>query len=234
MVCPISHARHCPSWTACPRDQKTPEITAWDAMIVAKWRARPGIMGHRVRPDLCSPVNSMLAVGRVLIVLIFRTSDALAAAYGIAVDGVMVISTFLVGIVAVRSMEVEYAVVIAVFGTLGLVDLTFLSAEHAQDRAGGWLPLAMAAMVFVRFDTWRVGRRVHSNTCAKILCRSISSWNVLSAARVAGTRDLPGGSHRFVPGPLLHSLKHTSVMHERVVLASTAWENVSVCAIGGV
>src|SRR4029077_7437642 len=106
-------------------------------------------------------INAMLAVGVVLIVLIFKTSDNLAAAYGIAGTGVMVISTFLVAIVAVRRWHWRLPVVIAVFGTLGFIDLAFLWSTARNIVQGGWLPLAMAALVFVLIDTWRIGRRVH-------------------------------------------------------------------------
>ena len=122
-------------------------------------------------------INAMLAIGVVLIVLIFKSSDALAAAYGIAVTGVMVISTFLVAIVARRQWRWRMPLVIAVFGTLGLVDLAFLSSNTLKIVQGGWLPLAMAGMVFVVIDTWRIGRRVHLEPCAKARCRSTCSWS---------------------------------------------------------
>src|SRR5689334_108196 len=171
-------------------------------------------------------VNAMLAVGVVLIVLIFRTSDALAAAYGIAVTGVMVISTFLVGIVAVRQWKWRMPVVIAVFGALGLVDLTFLSANTLKIVQGGWLPLAMAALVFVLIDTWRVGRRVHVDHMREDTLPLDVFLERAPAARVAGTAIFLAARTDVVPGPLLHSLKHYKVMHERVVLASISVENV--------
>src|SRR6202166_1734676 len=74
-------------------------------------------------------VNALLCVGVVLIVLIFRSSDALAWAYGIAVTGVMVISTFLVGVVALHRWKWRLPAVLAVFGALGLIDLTFLASN---------------------------------------------------------------------------------------------------------
>ncbi len=146
-------------------------------------------------------INTMLAIGVVLIVLIFKTSDALAAAYGIAVTGVMVISTFLVAVVAVRRWRWRLPVVIAVFGTLGLVDLAFLSANTLKVVQGGWLPLAMAAAVFVLIDTWRIGRRVHLEHQ-----RDGTIPIDLFLARAAGRarrrhRDLPRRAHRCDAGP---------------------------------
>ena len=171
----------------------------------------------------------MLAIGVVLIVLIFKTSDALAAAYGIAVTGVMVISTFLVAIVAVRRWRwklphrhrrVRHAWV--------SIDLAFLSANSLKIVQGGWLPLAMAARVFVLIDTWRVGRRVHHGSHARRhpADRSVPGARDKTPARVAGTAMFLAPRTDVTPGPLLHSLKHYKVLHERVVIASIAVEDM--------
>jgi len=173
-------------------------------------------------------VNTMLAVGVVLIVLIFKTSDNLAAAYGIAVTGVMVISTFLVAIVAIRRWRWRVPVVIAVFGMLGLVDLAFLAANSLKVVQGGWLPLAMAATVFVLIDTWRVGRRVHMEHMRDDTLSLDLFLERAPAARVAGTAIFLAARTDVVPGPLLHSLKHYKVLHERVVLASITVENIPI------
>jgi KUP system potassium uptake protein len=94
-------------------------------------------------------MNTFLAIGVVLIVLIFRSSAALATAYGIAVTGVMVISTFLVSIVAARQWGWGKRTAILVFGPLALIDLAFLSANSLKIVQGGWLPIAIAAAVFL-------------------------------------------------------------------------------------
>ncbi len=175
-------------------------------------------------------INTMLAVGVVLIVLIFKTSDALAAAYGIAVTGVMVISTFLVGVIAVRRWRWRLPVVIAVFGSLGLVDLAFLSANTLKVVQGGWLPLAMAAMVFVLIDTWRVGRRVHLEHLRDGTLPIDLFLARAPAERVAGTAVFLAARTDVTPGPMLHSLKHYHVLHERVVLCSITVDDVPFVA----
>jgi KUP system potassium uptake protein len=167
-------------------------------------------------------INVMLCLGVVLIVLIFKSSDALAAAYGIAVTGVMVISTALVGIVAIHRWHWSKPAVFGVFGVLGLIDLTFLASNALKITQGGWLPLAVAAGVFVVMDTWRVGRRVHME---KMREGSLALDLFLERAdkmtqRIAGTAVFMSPRSDVVPGTLLHSLKHYKVLHERIVLAT--------------
>jgi len=171
-------------------------------------------------------INTMLAIGVVLIVLIFKTSDALAAAYGIAVTGVMVISTFLVGVVAIRRWRWRKPVVFVVFGALGLIDLAFLSANTLKVVQGGWLPLAMAATVFVLIDTWRVGRRVHLEHLRDGTLPLDLFLARAPADRVAGTAIFMAARTDVTPGPMLHSLKHYHVLHERVVLVSLTVDDV--------
>jgi KUP system potassium uptake protein len=167
-------------------------------------------------------VNVMLCVGVVLIVLIFKSSAALGTAYGIAVTGVMVISTVLVGLVAIYRWRWSRPAVFAVFGVLGLIDLAFLASNSLKIVEGGWFPLAVAAAVFVVMDTWRIGRRLHME---KIREGSLAIDLFLARAdkmtqRVAGTAVFMSARSDVVPGAMLHSLKHYHVLHERVVLAT--------------
>ncbi|HEY1710909.1 MAG TPA: potassium transporter Kup [Rhizomicrobium sp.] len=173
-------------------------------------------------------INAMLCIGVILIVLIFKSSDALAAAYGIAVTGVMAISTFLVAVVAAQKWKWRLPVVVAVFGLLGAVDLTFLAANSLKIAEGGWLPLAVAAAVFVLMDTWRIGRRVHldrirDGAMPMSLFLERADKN---AQRIAGTAVFLTPRTDITPGTLLHSLKHYRLLHERVVLLSVGVEDV--------
>jgi KUP system potassium uptake protein len=174
--------------------------------------------------------NAILAVGVVLIVLIFRSSDALATAYGIAVTGVMAISTFLAATVAVRQWHWNWRWSIAVFGFLGLIDLAFLASNALKIVEGGWLPLAIAAGIFMIMETWRLGRRVHLE---KIRGESLQLDLFLDRAdktpmRVAGTAVFLTARADAVPGALLHNLKHNKVLHERVVLCHVQVDNTPV------
>ena len=172
-------------------------------------------------------MNAFLAVGVVLIVLIFRSSGALAAAYGIAVTGVMVIDTFNASIVAGKQWRWNPAVVIGLFGAIGISDLLFFSANSLKIPEGGWLPLLIAFGVFVGMDTWRRGRRVHME---KVRSESLPLALFLeradkSAQRVAGLGVFLSSRTDVVPGALLHNLKHNKVLHERVVIATVSVED---------
>jgi KUP system potassium uptake protein len=168
--------------------------------------------------------NAMLAVGVVLIVLIFKSSDALAAAYGIAVTGVMVISTGLVAVVARYRWKWKLPAVLAVFGVLGIIDLAFMGSNALKIVQGGWLPLAVAGATFVVMDTWRVGRRIHLDAMRD---NALSLDLFLERAdkfsqRIAGTAVFLSPRLDTVPNALLHSLKHYKVLHERVVLCQVS------------
>ncbi|HEX4157899.1 MAG TPA: potassium transporter Kup [Rhizomicrobium sp.] len=175
-------------------------------------------------------MNTYLCIGVALIVLFFRSSDALAAAYGIAVTGVMVISTMLAVVVAMRRWKWPLRLIIPVFGPLALIDLSFLAANSLKIREGGWLPLLIAAGVFIVMDTWRRGRRVHIE---KVRSESMPLDLFLERAdktpvRVSGTAVFLSPRGDVVPGALLHNLKHNRVLHERVVLAHVVVENIPV------
>ena len=172
-------------------------------------------------------INALLAIGVVLIVLIFKNSGSLAAAYGIAVTGVMVIDTLHASIVAARQWKWNMRVVVAVFGLLAAIDIMFLTSNALKIVEGGWLPLAMAATVFIVMETWRIGRRAHQD---RIRNESMPLDLFLERAdktpvRVAGTAVFLTARSDAVPGALLHNLKHNKVLHERVLLTNVTVED---------
>jgi KUP system potassium uptake protein len=172
-------------------------------------------------------MNALLAVGVVLIVLIFKSSDALAAAYGIAVTGVMVIDTFNAGIVAKKQWKWIPWLVIFLFGAMGISDMVFFTSNALKIPEGGWLPLLIAFGVFVAMDTWRRGRKVHME---KVRSESLPLSLFLeradkSTTRVAGLGVFLSSRTDIVPGALLHNLKHNKVLHERVVIANVVVED---------
>jgi KUP system potassium uptake protein len=175
-------------------------------------------------------MNALLCAGVVMIVLIFRSSNALAAAYGIAVTGVMVIDTFHAGIVANRQWNWNIRWVLLLFGMLAAIDWAFLASNSLKIVEGGWLPLAIAGTVFLVMETWRKGRRHHQ----EIVRDESMPLDLFMAradktpTRVAGTAVFLNARTDVVPGSLLHNLKHNRVLHERVVLAHVVVDDTPV------
>jgi KUP system potassium uptake protein len=179
-------------------------------------------------------MNLAMLVGVVLIVLIFRTSGALAAAYGIAVSGVMLIDTFNASIVAAGQWKWGVRRAAMVFGALAFIDLAFLLANSLKIVEGGWLPLAVAAGAFIIMETWRLGRRAHIE---RIRNESMPLDLFMERAektptRVAGTAVFLSARNDAVPGALLHNLKHNKVLHERVVLMHVEVEDTPIVPPG--
>ncbi len=177
-------------------------------------------------------VNLLLCIGVVLLVLIFRNSDSLLAAYGLAVTGVMVIDTFNAGLVASRQWRWAPWLVIGLFGLMGISDLILAGANALKIPQGGWLPLLLAAVVVVLMDTWRRGRRVHLE---KVRNDSLPLSLFLeradkSTVRVAGLGVFLCSRTDIVPGALLHNLKHNKVLHERVVICNVVVEDTPFVA----
>jgi KUP system potassium uptake protein len=175
-------------------------------------------------------MNFVLCTGVVLIVLIFRSSASLATAYGIAVTGVMAIDTFNASIVAAKQWGWGVRWAAPVFGALAFIDLMFLSSNSLKVVAGGWLPLVIAAGVFVVMETWRVGRRAHqerirNDSMPLDLFIEKADKNPL---RVAGTAAFLTARGDVVPGALLHNLKHNKVLHERILLVHVDVEDTPI------
>jgi KUP system potassium uptake protein len=165
-------------------------------------------------------MNAVLCIGVVLIVLIFKSSNALGAAYGIAVTGEMFISTMLVGLVAVRQWKWRIWTAVPIFGLLGLVDLAFLGSNALKIVEGGWLPLFIATCVYTIMGTWRLGRRIQLD---RIRNESMPVSLLVERAdktpvRVAGTAVFLSARADVCPSALLHNLKHNKVLHERILV----------------
>jgi KUP system potassium uptake protein len=163
-------------------------------------------------------INRMLLVLTLAVVVGFRSSDNLGAAYGIAVVGTMTIDSILVMIVF-RRMWNWSRVKVGVVGTLFLfVDLAFLTANADKVEHGGWFPLVLGTVIFTLMATWRRGRELvvreikHSGLALEPFIASIIAHPPL---RVPGTAVFLTASQEGVPHALLHNLKHNKVLHER-------------------
>ena len=166
-------------------------------------------------------VNWLLMAGVLLLVLAFRSSGALSAAYGIAVSVTMLTTTLLAGVVAWRLWRWNPLAVGLGVGLFAAVDLTFIVANSLKIAEGGWLTLVVAALVMVVFTTWAKGRRVTEEAAAEERLALAPFIDALAAGmphRVHGTAVFMTADAASVPHALLHNLKHNQVLHERVIV----------------
>ncbi len=163
-------------------------------------------------------INRMLLVLTLAVVLGFRSSDNLGAAYGIAVVGTMTIDSILVMIVFRRMWHWSRIQVAAVGALFLAVDLGFLTANADKVEHGGWFPLVMGAVIFTLMATWRRGRELVMREVKQgglALEPFISSIVTHPPLRVPGTAVFMTANESGVPHAMLHNLKHNKVLHER-------------------
>jgi KUP system potassium uptake protein len=174
-------------------------------------------------------VNITLALGSIATVFGFKSSSSLAAAYGIAVTGTMIVTTLALYMVMVRAWQWPVWRAVALCGVFLTLDFVFFASNLHKFYDGGWLPLFIAAGVLAIMATWKTGkseifRRVYANEITEgELCRIASSKHLV---RVRGTGVFMAGSPTGTPLVLLHHVKANKVLHETVVLLSIATEEV--------
>ncbi len=170
-------------------------------------------------------INWLLMISIILLVVSFGTSSNLAAAYGIAVTGTMLITNILAIAVAVRLWS--WSPLRAILGALPFIciDLGFFLANTIKIADGGWFPLVFGMVVFILLTTWKRGRELLGERLAadamqlKPFIASISEGCV---ERVSGTAVFMTPDPESVPHAMLHSLKHYKVLHEQVIVLSVS------------
>jgi KUP system potassium uptake protein len=175
-------------------------------------------------------VNWALMVATIILVIGFRTSSNLAAAYGVAVSTTMLITTILAYVVArdLLHWSVLRAGLITVAFLIG--DIAFLTANYFKIIHGGWFPLLIAAIVFTIMTTWRKGREILT---ARLRDGALSPEEFVASlrhrapVRVPGTAVFMHRSRDIIPSALLHSLKHYKALHTQVILLTVVTEEVS-------
>ena len=174
-------------------------------------------------------VNFFLMICCIALVLIFKESSNLAAAYGIAVTGTMAITSLLFYAVARQIWQWDISSAVLVTGFFLLIDLAFFSANTAKILHGGWVPIAMGAVVFLFMTTWLRGRVVLSEL---MISRAMPMEDFLkkieqeNPPRVKGTAVFMTPNRDVAPSVLLHHYKHNKVLHERVVLLTVLTKKV--------
>ena len=174
-------------------------------------------------------INWMLALAVAALVLGFKSSSALASAYGIAVTGTMMIDTILAFVVVRALWKWSWAKAGLFLALFLIVDLAFFGANTLKIADGGWFPLVLAVAIFTLLATWRKGRRLLSEQMEKNsipLDAFIGSLKINPPYRAAGTSVFMTASLEGVPRALLHNLYHNRVLHERVVLLNVQIDDI--------
>lgn len=168
-------------------------------------------------------VNNILFITVILLVIGFKDSSAMAAAYGVSVTGSMLIDTFLMIVLASQGWRVK-PWIIWVLGTAYLIiDIALFSANAIKFLHGAWVPVMLGIIVFTIMRTWRRGRdlvRQQVNRDSLRIEHFITSVMTDPPVRVQGTAIFMTPSNDYLPPAMLHNLKHNKVLHEHNILLS--------------
>jgi KUP system potassium uptake protein len=197
-------------------------------------RLRAIYTSERVIGQIYVPVvNWGLMLSCITLVLGFRTSSNLAAAYGVAITTTMLITTILFYVVARLRWNWPATAALPIAAFFIVIDLAFFGANMLKITHGGWFPLLVSAAILFLMLTWRKGRRVLRSRLGEIcipLDAFLSELKSQSIRRVPGTAVYMSGNRFGTPLALLHNLKHNKVLHEQVVLLTVRTEEVPYLA----
>jgi KUP system potassium uptake protein len=174
-------------------------------------------------------VNAALMVSCLGLVLVFRESTALAAAYGIAVTGTMSITSLVYFVVLIKNWGWSMARALPLLILFLAFDLPFLGANALKFFEGGWFPIAIGVAMFALMTTWKRGRAELAgrfNQSVMPLSALLEDLEATKPHRVRGTAVFMSGNSEGTPPVLLHHLKHNQVLHRQVVLLSIIPEDV--------
>jgi KUP system potassium uptake protein len=174
-------------------------------------------------------INWVLMVAVITLVLMFRTADALASAYGVSVSGTMLIDTMLLALVARATWGRARRWVLPLCLVFAIIELAFLVANGVKFLEGAWFPVALGVAVFTLMRTWRRGRQLLHAEIRKEgiqLDSFLPGLMLAPPTRVPGTAIFLTAQQGMVPHALLHNLKHNKVLHERNVFLTAETLNV--------
>jgi KUP system potassium uptake protein len=173
-------------------------------------------------------INWALMVMVILLVLVFRTSSNLTAAYGIAVTGAMFIDNCLLAVVLFQLWGWNRFLAGGLLAVFFIVDGAYFAANLTKVPDGGWFPLLVGLIAFTFLTTWAKGRKLmlermrESSMPIEVFIKSAAG----SASRVPGTAVFMTSSPEGVPHALLHNMKHNKVLHDRVVILTVVIDEV--------
>jgi len=173
-------------------------------------------------------INWTLMILVVLLILGFRASSNLAAAYGIAVTGTMFITAVMLAVLEVRVWKWPVWVVVLEIGVFVTIDGLYFASNLTKLFAGGWFPLLVGAVAFVLLTTWARGRKLLLKRLseAALPMKVFIKSAIGSASRVPNTAVFLTSTRDGVPPALLHNLKHNMVLHQRNILLTVSIADV--------
>ncbi len=166
-------------------------------------------------------VNRALLIGTVALVIGFKHSGNLAAAYGVAVSATMVITTILIFVLTRQAWEWSMPAALTICGGFFAIDMGFFSSNITKIPSGGWVPILVASFVFALMTTWKQGRKELKKKLDAQVIRVKHFLEDLSTqrpVRVPGCAVFLTGNPTGTPPTLLNNLRHNHVLHEKVIL----------------
>ena len=180
-------------------------------------------------------VNWIMLLSVLLLVLEFRSSSALAAAYGIAVSGTMIITSILVAIVLLLTAGRSRLPLLALLALFVVLESGFLASNLSKVADGGWFPLLFGSAVFLLLMTWKKGSSLvaRQRSAIDLPVQGIAASVLQGIPRVPGTAIYLASDRNLVPSALFHNLKHYHVLHEHLILVHVRTEEVPYVEAGG-
>ena len=174
-------------------------------------------------------INLLLFIGCILLVMLFRTSSGLAAAYGIAVTGTMIVTAILAFIVIWKIWRWGPVAAAALMAPFLAIELVFLGANLLKIDEGGWFPLMLAGFLMIVMTTWTRGSKILATKARRgevPLGDAIRALEESSLPRVSGTAVFLTTTPDSAPTALLHNTKHNKVLHEKNVILNIDYADV--------
>lgn len=176
-------------------------------------------------------INWTLLVAVILTVIAFKDSSSIAAAYGIAVTGTMLITSFLTYFVVRNIWKYPLWIAVGATGIFISVDILLLASCSVKFFKGGWFPVAMAVVLVLIMWTWRQGREALINAIYKDDPRMnhfVANLAGSEITRIERTAVYLNGNSETVPQALLHNLKHNQVLHKINLIVTVVYEGIPV------
>lgn len=174
-------------------------------------------------------VNWALLIGTLWLVISFKSSSNLAAAYGISVSMTMVITTILMYVVMRKLWNWSIALALGVTLFFIIIDLTFLSANIIKIEQGGYVPLVIGGVMYTFMATWRKGRQILAD---RLRASVIPLKQFIGQIREANLAHVPGcaifmvGDSETTPPAMVHNIKHNKVLHEKVIILTILTKDI--------